>query len=153
MMCAENYVLKNHQACLVSFPFPPAAVGCQLGEPDQACPSLLPGDLQNFCTNYTDISNSKRGIYTQEQWTLQGMLRLNTFPIHESQQFNPMPSHLMDLLFAIFSSSILLLRTWKDLLCSQPSTLTHKISSYLSNNIPPMDNFHPTRYWSNIRER
>ena len=27
-------------------------------------------------------------------------------------------SHLMDLLFAIFSSSILLLRTWKDLLCS-----------------------------------
>ena len=80
MMCAENYVLKNHQACLVSFPFPPAAVGCQLGEPDQACPSLLPGDLQNFCTNYTNIPNSKRGIYTQEQWTSIG----NAAPKHFS---------------------------------------------------------------------
>ena len=67
--CAENYVLKNHQTFLVSFPFPPVAVGCQLGESDQACPALLPGDLQNFCPNYTNSPNQKRGMYTQEQWT------------------------------------------------------------------------------------
>ena len=61
-------------------PFPTCCSWMSVGKPNQACPALLPGDLQNFCTNYTDIPNSKRGTYTQEQWTSTGNAAPKHFP-------------------------------------------------------------------------